>query len=202
MRYWRIWTGLHDTPSRHLVLNGFSRGVPKKWRHRWQQRCQRCLRECLVVSNSTETACSAKHDVQGLPYAVQNPLQLPMDSREGSNVPFNPMTRILLMAYWTSAVMFSGYLRKAGPVIVANAGFWCFNTSGRSLIKFWANTASSCMLKLARSRKSLICACMCRHRGARIEITFALDVQSPRTERTCHSVGTKCSREVGTNSSD
>ena len=41
----------------------------------------------------------------------------------------------------------------------------------------------------------------CRYCGARIEITFALDIESPRTDRTCHSVGTKCSREAGTNSS-
>ena len=32
-------------------------------------------------------------------------------------------------------------------------------------------------------------------------ITLALEIQSPRTVRTCHSVGTTCSREAGTNSS-
>ena len=54
--------------------------------------------------------------------------------------------------------------------------------------------------KLARSKKSLISA-FCRNDGARIEIKFVLDVQSPRTVRTCHSVGTTRSREAGTSSS-
>ena len=40
-----------------------------------------------------------------------------------------------------------------------------------------------------------------RYCGAWIEITFCLRYNSPRTERTCHSVGTTCSREVCTNSS-
>ena len=34
----------------------------------------------------------------------------------------------------------------------------------------------------------------------RTGITFALDMQSPRTVRTCHSVGTSRSREAGINS--
>ena len=48
------------------------------------------------------------------------------------------------------------------------------------------NAASSLQLNLARSKKSLISA-YCRYCGARIEIFFALDMQSPRTDRTCHS---------------
>ena len=35
------------------------------------------------------------------------------------------------------------------------------------------------------------------HGGAGVGITFALDMQSPRTVRTCHSVGTTRSREAG-----
>ena len=35
-----------------------------------------------------------KNDVEGLPYAGKNPLQLPMDSREGSIVSLSSMTRI------------------------------------------------------------------------------------------------------------
>ena len=104
------------------------------------------------------------------------------------------------MAYWTSAFICLGKLLIAGPVIVANARFWSFFPSGRSLIQFRANAASSRMLELARSRKSLISA-YCRYCGAWIEITFALDIQSPRTVRTCHSVGTTCLRESGTNTS-
>ena len=72
--------------------------------------------------------------------------------------------------------------------------FWSFNRSGRSLIQFVANSASS----LQDPRKSLVC---CQHCGARIKIKFDLEMQSPRTERTCHSVGTTRSREAGTNSS-
>ena len=37
------------------------------------------------VTHSTGSAHSAKSDVEGLPYVVENPLQVPMDSREGSN---------------------------------------------------------------------------------------------------------------------
>ena len=77
----------------------------------------------------------------------------------------------LLMAYWTSAFICLGKLLIAGPVFVANARFWSFNTSGRSLIQFMANAASSRMLKLARSMKSLISAC-CRYCGAWIEMTL------------------------------
>ena len=83
---------------------------------------------------------------------------------------------------------------------MANARLWSFNPSGRSLIQFVANTASSRMLKFASSRKSLISAC-CRYCGAWSETTFALDIQCPRTVRTCHSVGTECPREAGTDSS-
>ena len=39
-------------------------------------------------------AHSAKNDVEGLPYAEKNRLQLPMDSREGSIVSLSSMTRI------------------------------------------------------------------------------------------------------------
>ena len=49
---------------------------------------------------------------------------------------------------------------------------------GRSLIPFVASTASSRMLKLAISRKSLI-RTYCRYWGAWIEIAFALGKQSP-----------------------
>ena len=94
-----------------------------------------------------------------------------------------------------------GWLRTAGPPIVANARFWNFNRSGRSLIQFVANAASSRMLNLARSKKSLISA-YCRYCGAWIESTFALDIQSPKTARTWHFVGTTRSREAGSNSSE
>ena len=60
MRSWRNWIGLQDKPSRQLVLNGFSRRVPKQWIHRWQRRCQSCLPECPAVSYSTQAAYSAK----------------------------------------------------------------------------------------------------------------------------------------------
>ena len=66
-----------------------------------------------------------------------------------------------------------GKLRTAGRVIVANARFWSFFPSGRSLIQFVANNPSSRMLKLARSRKLLISAC-CRYCGAWIERVLCL----------------------------
>ena len=112
----------------------------------------------------------------------------------------NPKDSHLFKAYWTSEVIRFGNLRTARPVIVANARFWSSNPSGRSLIQFVANAAPSRVLKLAMSRKSLISA-YCRYGSAWIEITFALDMQSARTVRTCHSVGTTCSFEAGTNSS-
>ena len=74
--------------------NRFSRGAPKQWTHRWLQRCQNCLRGCPGEPYSTGSAYSAKNDVVGLPSAGKNPLQLPMDSREGSIVSVSPMTRI------------------------------------------------------------------------------------------------------------
>ena len=83
---------------------------------------------------------------------------------------------------------------------MANARFWSFTPSGRSLIQFVANTASFYMLNLAKSRKSVISA-YCRYAGVRIQITFAFDIQSPRTDRHCHSVGTTRSREIGIHSS-
>ena len=56
------------------------------------------------------------------------------------------------------------------------------------------------MLNLTRSRKSLISA-YCRHCDAWIEMTLALDFDSPKTVRTCHCVGMTCLRDSGTNSS-
>ena len=43
--------------------------------------------KCPGESYSTGIAFSAKNDVDGLPHAVNNPLQLPMDSREETNFP-------------------------------------------------------------------------------------------------------------------
>ena len=200
MRYWKSGIGLQDKPSRQLVLTWFSKWVPKQWVHRWQHICQSCLREYPVESCSTGTPYSAKHDVVGLTYAVRNPLQLPMDSPWRINCFPDPNDSHMSMACWTSAVVLFGWLRTGGPVKVANARFWSFNSSGRPLIQFVANAASSRMFKLARSRKSLISAYW-RYGGARIVINLVLDIQSPRTVRTCHSVGTTRSREAGTNSS-
>ena len=66
-------------------------------------------------------------------------------------------------------------------------GSEAFNPSGRFSIQFVANIASSLSVKFTRSRKSLN-SVNCRCCGARIEITFAFEIQSPRTERSCHSV--------------
>ena len=87
------WIGLQD--KRQLVLNRFSRRVPKRRTQRWQQRCQSCLRECLVVSYSTQTAFSAKKISKNWHTRWKKPLQLPMGSREGAIVSLSPMTRII-----------------------------------------------------------------------------------------------------------
>ena len=108
MRCWKSWIGQQDKPSRHLVLNGSSRGVPKQWIHRWLQRCQNCLRECLDESYSTQIAYLAKNVVQGLPYVVRNLLQLPMHSREKNNCFPEVKESLLLIACWTSAVKIFG----------------------------------------------------------------------------------------------
>ena len=48
----------------------------------------------VIDQYSTQTEYSAKSDVGRLPYALKNPLQLPVDSREGWVVYLSPMTRI------------------------------------------------------------------------------------------------------------
>ena len=103
---------LQEKPSRHLVLNGFSRGAPRQWIHRWPQRCQNCHRGCLEATYSTGNAYSARNDVEGLPYAEKNPLQLQMNSREGVNCFPEPKDLHLLVALWTSAVRFSSKLPR------------------------------------------------------------------------------------------
>ena len=139
--------GLQDTLSRQLVLNGFSRGALRQWTHRWPQRCQNRHRGYPEATYSIGSAQSAKDDVEGLPCVEKNPLQLPTDSREGSIVSLSPKIRILVIAYWTSAVRFFGKLLVDRPVLVANVRFCSFNNSGRSLIQFVANAASSCILR-------------------------------------------------------
>ena len=64
-----------------------------------------------------------KDDVEGLPYSVRNPLQLPTDSREGSIVSLSPMTRIFQWHTENLQSYFVGELLIAGPLIVANARF-------------------------------------------------------------------------------
>ena len=53
---------------------------------RLPQRCQNRKRGWPEGAFSIESAHSAKNDVEGLPYVDSNPLQLSMDSREGSIV--------------------------------------------------------------------------------------------------------------------
>ena len=54
----------------------------------------RIVTEGAQVTHSTGSAYWAKNDFEGLPYVVKNPLQLPMDSREGSLVSVIPKIRI------------------------------------------------------------------------------------------------------------
>ena len=48
----------------------------------------------LKQHTALEVHIRQKNDVEGLTYAVKNPLQLPMDSREGSTVALGPKARI------------------------------------------------------------------------------------------------------------
>ena len=73
-----------------------------------------------------------------------------------------PKDSDLFIACCTSAVKLFGDLLIHGFAMVADATLCSVNPSGRSLIQVVANVASSCMLRLARSRKSLINAC-CRY---------------------------------------
>ena len=125
-------------------------------------------RRCPGATYSTRSACSAKLDVDRLTMCGKNHMQLPMDSLEGSIVSMSPKTRI---CKWRTEHLQSKIFCKLlnlGPVMVVNALFRRFNPSSRSLKQFVANAASSRMLKLARSWKSLISAC-CRCCGARVE---------------------------------
>ena len=91
-------------------------------------------------------------------------------------------------------------LDSCSHIFRQTAHCWTCHPSGRSFIQFVANAASYCRLRWARFRKSLISACW-RYCVAWIEVTFDLDLQSPRTVRTCHAVGTTCLRDTGTHSS-
>ena len=51
-------------------------------------------RGCPEATYSTGNALSAQKDVEGLPYAGKNSLQVPMDSHQGSIVALDPKTRI------------------------------------------------------------------------------------------------------------
>ena len=65
------------------VVKKFSRGAPKRqWIHRLR-RCHNRDPGCPEVTYSAGSAHSAKNDVEGPPHAGENPLQVPMDSREG-----------------------------------------------------------------------------------------------------------------------
>ena len=57
--------------------------------------------KCPEATYSTGSAHSGKHDVEGLPFAEKNPVQVPMYSREGSIVALGPKTCICFVAYWT-----------------------------------------------------------------------------------------------------
>ena len=171
---WKSWIGLQDKPSRQWVLNGFSRGVPKQWIHRWPQRCRNFYRGCPEVACSTRNAYSTKKWRLRTVICGEKSFVISDGFPWRTNCFAELKDSHLLIACWTSALIFFGKLLIAGPVLVVKARFWIFNPSGRSFIQFVVNTASSCRLGWARSRKSLISACW-RYCGAWSEITFALD---------------------------
>ena len=89
----KVELGYRTNPHANCLERVFQRST-KQWIRRWPQRCQNCHRGCREATYSTGSAYSAKNDVEGLPYARKNPLQLSMDSREGSIVALSPKTRI------------------------------------------------------------------------------------------------------------
>ena len=118
--------GLQDKPSRQLVLNGFSRGAPKLWIHRWPQRYQNRDRGCTEVMCSTRSAHSTKIDVEGRPCAGK---QVPMDFREGSILALGPKTR---SCYWRTARLQSDFAvncSRLGP------SWWPTQGSGASTLQ-------------------------------------------------------------------
>ena len=131
----------------------------------------------------------------------KSPILLPMNSHERTIVTLSPTTCI----FWRHAGHLQSYFRRIAHRWACHTG-QCKILKHSTLqvgpwsIQFVANIASSLTLKFTRSRKSLI-SVNYRCCDAQIETTFALDVESPRTERSCHSGGTNRSRELGTNSS-
>ena len=172
--------------NRHakLVFNGFSRGAPRQWIHRWPQRCRK--RHWVPWSNMQHWKC-----IFGKKWRRRTAICGENFAAISDRFPWRinccpgPKDSHLLVACWTSAVPFFGKLLITGPAMVANARLWSFNPSSRSSIQFVANAASSFKLRLARSRKSLFNAC-CRYWGAWTFTAFALDTQSHRIVRTCH----------------
>ena len=183
MRCWASRIGLQDKPSRQLVLNGSSRGAPKQWIHRWPQRCQNRHWGCSEVTYSTESAHSAKNDVERLPYAGKNPLQVPMRI----NCLVSPKFRICSLRSGRLQSDFPEKLPVDRPVLVGQRKVLNLQPFGSVLDPFRGRCCSSCTVRLARSKKSLISAYR-QYSGAYAGITFAFDMQYPRTVRTCHSV--------------
>ena len=117
---------------------------------------------CPAATYSTGNAYSAKNDVEGLPCAGKNSLQVPMDSREGSIDALGPKTRI---CQWRTGRLHSNFAVNCstpGPSWWPTQGSEASTLSGLSLIQFVANAASSCILRWAMSRKALISA-NCRY---------------------------------------
>ena len=134
-------------------------------------------RECLEVTYNNGRTNSVRKDIKERSNSGKSLLQLPMDSREGSIVSLSHLS----IARCASAVIFFGWRCTAGSVKVAIAKVSKFQPFRPVLYPIRGNTASFCMLNLARSRKSLISAYY-RFCGARIGIIFALDIQSPRKD--------------------
>ena len=78
MRCSKSRTRPQDKPSRQLVLNGCSRGAPKQ---SMAAKMSNRHRECPEATYNTGNAYSAQDDVEGLPCAGKNLVQLPMTRR-------------------------------------------------------------------------------------------------------------------------
>ena len=160
MRCWKSWIGLQDKPLRQFVVIGVF------------QRCTQAVDSPLAAKVSKLPPSLPSRIIQhwkcifGKRWRRRTAICGEKSCAIADGFPWriNCFPELndshLWMAYRTSAVIFLGKLLIAGPVTVANA-------------------ASSRMAKLARSRKSLTSA-YCRYCGAWIEITFALETQSPQ----------------------
>ena len=181
MRCWKIELD-KTNPHANQSWTGFSRGAPKQWIHHWPQKKSKPPPRVPWSIMQHWTCMFGKKWHRRIVICRKN----------CCNRRWIPVKDQLLL--WAQKIAFvNGVLDVRGQIfgkllitglsMVANARFWSLNPSGRSSIQFGANAAASCTLRLAMTRNSLINTC-CRYWGARIVISFALDIKYPSIVRT------------------